>query len=422
MRKAVILLCVLIFISLLNSTTIEVNIDGTGDYLTIQEGINASTDGDTVLVYPGRYFENTDFIGKTITVASLELTTGNTDYIHSTVIDGNQSGCCVAVYNYEEEGTTLRGFIITNGIGFLNGSRRYGGGIYTFNSSLRIINCIVENNSSVGGGGIVIIGSNIFLEGNTIRNNQASEFGGGIASGCLTGSIVYSYENRCNVYDNFSPLGLDIYNSLEIGVITDVIVDTLTVSDPFGYEFYQGDNDYYQNYEDMVFEMLHAKYESVEADLYVSPGGDDNNGGLTVDDPLQTINNALQRIIVDEDNPRTIFLTDGIYSSSLNNQRFPISMRGYVSLIGESEENTIIDLGAGHQGFVIDLFSELGYEFRNFTVRNGFVDEDDSFYHKIFYLLNINYSSELVVMENLQIINNEFDKLISAGDINITLT
>ena len=51
------------------------------DYFTIQEAINASSDGDSIAVAPGTYFENIDFLGKNIKVVG--------DDANSTFIDGS---------------------------------------------------------------------------------------------------------------------------------------------------------------------------------------------------------------------------------------------------------------------------------------------------------------------------------------------
>ena len=51
-----------LFISLLLAETIEIKQDGTGDFTTIHEGIIAATDSDTILVYPGTYYENIDYL------------------------------------------------------------------------------------------------------------------------------------------------------------------------------------------------------------------------------------------------------------------------------------------------------------------------------------------------------------------------
>jgi len=81
---------------------------------TIRSGINAASDNDTVLVAPGEYFENIELDGKTLTLASRFLTTGDTSYISQTIIDGNDSGQVIYVDENVGPQTTITGLTIRN--------------------------------------------------------------------------------------------------------------------------------------------------------------------------------------------------------------------------------------------------------------------------------------------------------------------
>lgn len=150
-------------------------------FSTIQGAINASVDGDSVIVRPGTYLENIDFIGKAITVKSERGA-------EFTVIDGgnpaNPDEASVVYFrSCEDRDAVLSGFTITNGTGTSPAPYdNYGGGIYCMGSSPTITNNIISGNSAwVGsGGGIYCDTSSPIIENNTICNNSAELEGGGI--------------------------------------------------------------------------------------------------------------------------------------------------------------------------------------------------------------------------------------------------
>ncbi|MGD1059628.1 MAG: right-handed parallel beta-helix repeat-containing protein [Solirubrobacteraceae bacterium] len=100
------LLCLWLFpeIAVLAQTTIHVPTDQP----TIQAGINASNNGDTVLVAPGTYSEAIDFKGKAITVES----SGGPA---TTIIDGTNQAFVVTFQSGETRNSILSGFTIQNG-------------------------------------------------------------------------------------------------------------------------------------------------------------------------------------------------------------------------------------------------------------------------------------------------------------------
>ena len=85
MKNVIILTTVLMVATSLPAFATVINV--TDDYPTIQQGIDASSDGDTVLVQPDTYVENLNFNGHNIVLGSLYLTTNNNSYISTTIID-----------------------------------------------------------------------------------------------------------------------------------------------------------------------------------------------------------------------------------------------------------------------------------------------------------------------------------------------
>ncbi len=152
-------------------------------YATIQAGIDAAANGDIVLVQPGTYVENINYNGKLITVASLFLTTQDTSYVSSTIIDGNSSGSVVTFESGEDITAILCGFTITNGLGGGINPNFYGGGIFCNSSSPNLQNVTITNNSTTyNGGGIYCHTSSPNLENVIISFNSANSQGGGIYS------------------------------------------------------------------------------------------------------------------------------------------------------------------------------------------------------------------------------------------------
>ncbi len=342
--------------------TITVKQDGTGDFTTIQAAVDSAQNGDTVLVWPGTYLENIEIISKSITMGSLTLTTGDESYEYQTVIDGNQTGSCIKIYYCTT--VTINGFSITNGSGSDCGGI-CGGGIYVHMANCNILNCNIHNNrGSYHGGGISFESSSAWISNTNIFNNHVYNTGGGID--ILKSTVLFDSVNLCNIYENYAAWGTDIYKLGSPSM--EVYVDTFTVQNPDYYYVYSKDSmELPQN--DIKMHILHHKMEQVFDNLYVSPAGDNNNSGLTPDSALKNISYALLKIGSDSITPDTIFVANGEYSFS-NGEKFPLSIKSYVSIIGESKDSTV--LNSEHKTYHIRTVSSCkNINLCNFTAKNG---------------------------------------------------
>ena len=144
-------------------------------FATIQAGINAAVDGDTVLVQPGTYVENINFNGKNIVVGSLFLTSQDTSYISQTIIDGNQGGSVVIFDSGETADAVLTGLTLRNG------RANFGGGIHCETASPQLSFLRVEDNISIEqGGGLSLNNFDGQMNNLEITGNTAAFRGGGI--------------------------------------------------------------------------------------------------------------------------------------------------------------------------------------------------------------------------------------------------
>ncbi len=181
------------------------------DYSSIQAGITAASPGDTILVEEGTYFENINFMGKAIIVASSFILDGDTSHISKTIIDGSQAtnSDASSVVNFksgEDSTSVITGFTITGGGGTKTSNifESYpdqvcmvGGGIFFNHSGGKATYNIIEGNQILppsntwaylgcgvmgrGGDGQVIVSRHNNIRSNSLLAGSGGAYGGGVA-------------------------------------------------------------------------------------------------------------------------------------------------------------------------------------------------------------------------------------------------
>ena len=239
----------------------------------------------------------------------------------------------------------------------ITGNTSYlGGGICGWwGCNINLQNVTITNNSANTGGGIYCKNSTVYLQNSTIKHNSASS-GGGVL--CEGSTLVFDSTDRCNIYSNTTYWrGNDLYSD----IYNNIILDTFSVLYPTHF--------YAEPMENFSFDILNGKIEQIDADVYVSPSGDNTNNGLTSDEPFKTIHFAFSKIRADSLNQNTIHLLEGTYGPSNNEEPLPILMLDYLSLRGEIETGAILDAEEQSEVLIIDSNTEA--HIMNLTIEGG---------------------------------------------------
>ena len=194
---------------------------------TIQSGIDAAENGDTVLVndgiYTGEGNVNISFGGKQITVKSR-------NGAEATIIDCQETPNTrgFAFESKETHASVLNGFTIKNGVHDL------GGGIYCHTASPTIQNCIITQNRATatrfhgqGGGGIYGTDTTAHIIGCLITENRAdSDFGGGVL---IDGDALWTFNTLQSVTFDSCTISENIGSGVVCFDLSPVIIKDCTV-------------------------------------------------------------------------------------------------------------------------------------------------------------------------------------------------
>jgi parallel beta-helix repeat protein/predicted outer membrane repeat protein len=183
-RLAIVLMTALVLTVALPAGAVPIIVDvaGGGDYTTIQEGLTAATEGDTVLVEPGTYGDDGN---RDLTFGTNNLKLISRSGAAATIIDNRGDGGH-RLFNFistsQDTTCVIDGFTITGGRFTQAGSP--GAGIRIESGpSPKFINCVITGNNSYGsnGGGVYINNfCNPVFENCTFDSNTALVSGGGV--------------------------------------------------------------------------------------------------------------------------------------------------------------------------------------------------------------------------------------------------
>jgi uncharacterized protein (TIGR02145 family) len=263
------------------------------DYSTIQQGIDASADGDTVLVQAGTYFESLTINIANLTLGSLFLTSGDTSFVSQTVLDGNNLNRCIDI---QSDNVKIFGFSIINGFATYSGQSidGRGAGIRSMGNLPIISNCNFINNST---GSMDDWGGAIYFENGgqvticSFIDNYARE-GGGIF--CRFGDLQIHQSYFKNNTSNY------FGNDIKTTDVFEVTITSSTFTDNIGTSISNESVDAIFNIIDGAFENCNQALRFPRGTINIldtsfescGPGYNNVGGAIYCNDCILTIDNS----------------------------------------------------------------------------------------------------------------------------------
>lgn len=219
--------------------------NGEGNYTSIQEAVNNSQDGDTILVSPGAYRENVNVNKELAIISSTDL---SGDVMNRTYVIGAVPAN--DVFNITSSNVTISGFHILGGPSGMDTYQEAGLRLEGVQNCLLSNNTLILNNAGIvlnnsqrnlidnnfiglGTSGIRLTGSNdnslsenailttgegVLLENstnNTFMNNSLDMNGLGIYLNTSSGNTIF--QNKFSNYQNALDEGKNIWNTSSAG-------------------------------------------------------------------------------------------------------------------------------------------------------------------------------------------------------------
>ena len=242
-----------------------------GDQPTIQAGIDAAAEGDTVLVAPGTYSGPGN---KSINFRGIDRTLVSEAGPRNTVISPTGRGRGFRFKNGETRAALVRGFTVSDARPILGG----GGAICCEHSSPTIMNCILtRNGGEYSGGGIYCDSASPIIANCIISHNDGEVGGGGISCGIGSSPIILN----CEISENIAIMyggGLSCHRGCEATIENCIVTGNTAASG--GGLYCSGANPTITN----------CTISDNRAPNSVPPSG--HGGGLNCDDSSPTMTNC----------------------------------------------------------------------------------------------------------------------------------